>query len=148
MAGVTDLPEEEWDRVMATNVKSIFLMSKHAIPFMEKTGGGVIINFTDTGVDLAWAGYVPYLISKAGVEMMTYGLAKALAPQVRVNGIAPGPVLLEDGHTAAERDHFIRNTLLKRLGGTESVTEAVMYLVKAEFVTGVVIPIDGGQRWK
>jgi pteridine reductase len=115
---------------------------------MQQSSGGVIINFTDTGVDLAWSGYVPYLIGKAGVEMMTYGLAKALAPQVRVNGIAPGPVLLEEGHTAEEREHFIRNTLLKRLGGADSVAKAVLYLVQAEFVTGVVLPVDGGQRWK
>ena len=63
-------------------------------------------------------------------------------------GIAPGPVLLEEGHTGEERDRFIRNTLLKRLGGPESVTGAVLYLVQAEFVTGVVLPVDGGQRWR
>ena len=115
---------------------------------MIKTGGGVIVNFTDTGVDIAWPGFIPYLISKAGIEMMTYGLAKALAPEIRVNAIAPGPALLEDGHTAEERDTFIQRTLLKRLGGTDSIVEAVLYLVQADFVTGVVLPVDGGQRWK
>ncbi len=140
--------EAGWNELLNTNLRAPFFCAQRAGLAMQQSGGGVIVNFTDTGVDLAWSGYVPYLISKAGIELMTYGLAKALAPQVRVNGIAPGPVLLEEGHTVEERDHFIRNTLLKRLGGPESVTGAVLYLVQAEFITGVVLPVDGGQRWK
>ena len=140
--------EADWNDLLNTNLRAPFFCAQRAGLAMQQGDGGVIVNFTDTGVDLAWSGYVPYLISKAGVELMTYGLAKALAPQVRVNGIAPGPVLLEEGHTAEERDRFIRNTLLQRLGGPASVTGAVLYLVQAEFVTGVVLPVDGGQRWK
>jgi NAD(P)-dependent dehydrogenase (short-subunit alcohol dehydrogenase family) len=140
--------ETDWNDLLDTNLRAPFFCAQRAGLAMQQGDGGVIVNFTDTGVDLAWSGYVPYLISKAGVELMTYGLAKALAPQVRVNGIAPGPVLLEEGHTAEERERFIRNTLLKRLGGVEAVTKAVLYLIQAEFVTGVVLPVDGGQRWK
>jgi NAD(P)-dependent dehydrogenase (short-subunit alcohol dehydrogenase family) len=140
--------ETQWNALLNTNLRGPFFCAQRAAEKMRQTGGGVIINFTDTGVDIAWRDYTPYLISKAGVEMMTYGLAKELAPEVRVNAIAPGPVLLEDGHTAQERDHFIQNTLLKRLGGADSIVEAVLYLVQAEFVTGVVLRIDGGQRWR
>jgi NAD(P)-dependent dehydrogenase (short-subunit alcohol dehydrogenase family) len=80
---------------------------------------------------------------------MTYGLAKALAPEVRVNGIAPGPALLEEQHdTPEDRERASRGTLLKRLGGVEVIAEAALYLVQADFVTGVVLPVDGGQRWR
>lgn len=138
----------QWETLLNTNLRGPFFCAQRAGQLMQQSGDGVIINFTDTGVDLAWRGYLPYLISKAGVEMMTYGLAKELSPLVRVNAIAPGPVLLAEGHTSAERDHFIQNTLLKRLGGAESIVEAVLYLVRAEFVTGVVLRVDGGQRWR
>ncbi len=138
----------QWEALLNTNLRGPFFCAQRAGQIMPQNDGGVIINFTDTGVDLAWRGYLPYLISKAGVEMMTYGLAKELAPTVRVNAIAPGPVLLVEGHTPAERDQFIHNTLLKRLGGAESIVEAVLYLVRAEFVTGVVLRVDGGQRWR
>ncbi len=140
--------EEQWNALINTNLRGPFFCAQRAAEAMRKTGGGVIINFTDTGVYITWAGYVPYLISKAGIEQMTYSLAKALAPEVRVNAIAPGPALLEEGHTAEERGRFIRGTLLKRLGGAEVIAEAVLYLVQADFVTGVVIPVDGGQRWR
>jgi NAD(P)-dependent dehydrogenase (short-subunit alcohol dehydrogenase family) len=102
----------------------------------------------DTGIFLAWAGFVPYLISKVGLEQMTYSLAKALGPEIRVNAIAPGPALLEDDHTPQEREKFIKATLLKRLGGAHTIAQAARYLVEADFVTGVVLPVDGGQRWR
>ncbi len=140
--------EAQWNALINTNLRGPFFCARRAGRAMRQSGGGVIVNFTDTGVYLAWSGYIPYLISKAGVEQMTYGLAKALAPDVRVNAIAPGPALLEEGHTEAERDRFIQGTLLKRLGGAEVIAEAALYLVQADFVTGVVIPVDGGQRWR
>jgi pteridine reductase len=140
--------EAQWNNLLNINLRSPFFCAQRAAGVMRQTGSGVIINFADTGVYLAWSGFVPYLISKAGIEQMTYGLAKALAPQVRVNAIAPGPALLADDHTEAEREQFIQRTLLKRLGGAEAITEAVLYLVKSDFVTGVVLPVDGGQRWR
>jgi len=145
---VGTVTEQQWDTLLNTNLRGPFFCAQQAASLMKQTGGGAIVNFTDTGVAIAWPGYVPYLISKAGVEMMTYGLAKALAPEVRVNAIAPGPALLEDGHTAADRDIFRQRTLLKRLGGADSIVEAALYLLRADFVTGVVLPVDGGQRWK
>jgi NAD(P)-dependent dehydrogenase (short-subunit alcohol dehydrogenase family) len=140
--------EAQWNTLINTNLRGPFFCAQRAAGYMRQTGGGVIINFTDTGIYIAWAGFGPYLISKAGIEQMTYSLAKALAPTIRVNAIAPGPALLEEGHTAAEQEQFIERTLLKRLGGAEAITDAVLYLVKADFVTGVVLPVDGGQRWR
>jgi pteridine reductase len=140
--------EAQWDALLNTNLKGPFFCAQRAGLAMRESGSGVIINLIDTGVYLAWAGYIPYLISKAGVEQMTYGLAKALAPQVRVNGIAPGPILPEAGSTVEEREQAVNRTLLKRLGGEQVIAEAVLYLAQAEFITGVVLPVDGGQRWK
>jgi NAD(P)-dependent dehydrogenase (short-subunit alcohol dehydrogenase family) len=114
---------------------------------MRRNDGGVIINFVDTGIYITWKNYTPYLISKAGVEQMTYAMAKELAPDIRVNAVALGPVLLPDGHTTAEGEKFAATTLLQRLGGSDALAEAVLYLIEADFVTGVVLPIDGGQRW-
>lgn len=140
--------EAQWDAFLNTNLKGPFFCAQQAGGYLRQHGG-VIINMIDTGIYMAWKEYLPYLISKAGVEQMTYGLAKALAPKVRVNGIAPGPALLEEAYNdPAAQARAIRGTLLKRLGGVEVIAEAALYLVQADFVTGVVLPVDGGQRWR
>ena len=139
--------EAQWDRLFDVNVKGAFFCSQHAAAEMRRHGGGAIINYVDTGIYITWKGYTPYLMSKAGVEQMTYGLAKELAPQIRVNAVALGPVLLPDGHSAAEAEAFASRTLLKRLGGSDVLAEAVLYLIQADFITGVVLRVDGGQRW-
>ncbi len=142
---IGSVTEAQWDALLDTNLKGPFFCAQAAALAMR--GGGVIINIADTGIDIAWRGYVPYLISKAGVAQMTYGLAKELAPAIRVNAVAPGPILLPDAHSTEERERAARHTLLKRIGGVEAITDAVWYLVRADFVTGVVLPVDGGQRW-
>lgn len=139
--------ETQWDRLFNVNLKGAFFCSQKAAAEMRRTGGGVIVNYVDTGIYITWQDYTPYLISKAGVEQMTYGLAKELAPDIRVNAVALGPVLLPDGHSTAEAEKFASATLLKRLGGSGVLAEAVLYLIQADFVTGVVLRIDGGQRW-
>lgn len=140
--------EAQWDALFSVNVKGPFFCAQRAAVPMQQTGNGIIINMVDTGVYIAWKDYLPYLMGKAGIELLTYGLAKALSPDIRVNGIAPGPVLLEAGLTEAQYEHFRQTTLLKRLGGPDVLAETALYLVQNEFVTGVVIPVDGGQRWK
>jgi NAD(P)-dependent dehydrogenase (short-subunit alcohol dehydrogenase family) len=139
--------EEQWDYLFDVNLKGAFFCSQRAAAEMRRNDGGVIINFVDTGIYVTWKNYTPYLITKAGVEQMTYAMAKELAPDIRVNAVALGPVLLPDGHTTAEGEKFAATTLLQRLGGSDALAEAVLYLIEADFVTGVVLPIDGGQRW-
>lgn len=139
--------EEQWDRLFDVNLKGAFFGTQQAAAEMRRNDGGVIVNFVDTGIYITWKGYTPYLITKAGVEQMTYGLAKELAPDIRVNAVALGPVLLPDGHSAEEAKKFAAATLLQRLGGRDALAEAVLYLIEADFVTGVVLPVDGGQRW-
>lgn len=142
-----EVQEKQWDALLDTNLKGPFFCARRAAQAMHPTGG-VIINFADIGTELAWKEFTPYLISKAGIEQMTYGMARELAPNIRVNAIAPGVVLMPDGVTEKQTERAANSTLLRRIGGAEAVVDAVLYLVHAEYVTGVVLPVDGGQRWK
>lgn len=135
---------EDWDRVFALNARAAFLCSTEAARRMER---GVIVNIVDTGFAQAWPGYVPYVASKAALASVTRGLAAALAPRIRVNGVAPGPVLLPDeADGEAEREAAARRTVLDRVGAPEDVAEAVLYLAGAEYVTGEILRVDGGQH--
>jgi pteridine reductase len=93
-----------------------------------------------------WRNYTPYLISKGGIITLTQALAKDLAPEVRVNAVAPGAVLLPDDWTPEQTERSTRNVPLKRLGSPDDVAQAVLYLAQAEYITGVVLPVDGGRH--
>lgn len=139
--------EEQWDHLFDVNLKGAFFCSQRAAIKMRQNDGGVIVNFVDTGIYITWRGYTPYLISKAGVEQMTYALAKELAPDIRVNALAPGQLLLPDDHTGEDEEQFASVTLLQSLGSSNDLAEAALFLIQADYVTGVVLPVDGGQRW-
>ena len=93
-----------------------------------------------------WRGYIPHSITKAGIVQMTRGLAHALAPKIRVNAIAPGPVLLPEGWTQEQSDKLVSTTPLGRLGSPEDVADAALYLLGADYVTGETIIVDGGRH--
>jgi len=140
------LTESDWDRVMAVNLKAPFLLSRAVGEIMFRQGHGKIINLADIAATKVWADYIPYSISKAGIVALTIGLAKALAPAVQVNAVAPGTVLLPDSSSPEEHDSALRRVPLKRLGAPEDVVRAVLYLLDSDFVTGEVLTVDGGQR--
>jgi pteridine reductase len=142
-ARLEDTSEQTWDMALDTNLKAPFFCAQAAAP-MLKESGGVIINFADIGGILPWTGYIPHCASKAGVIMLTKCLAKALAPEVRVNAIAPGTITMSGDPSEWEAD-FIRRAPLHRAGTTEDVADAVSYLVHAKFVTGQVLVVDGGR---
>jgi pteridine reductase len=142
-ARLEDTTEKTWDMVLDTNLKAPFFCAQAAAPILKKSSG-VIINFGDIGGILAWPGYIPHCASKAGVIMLTKCLAKALAPEVRVNAIAPGTITMSGDPSEWEAD-FIRRAPLHRAGTTEDVADAVSYLVHAKFVTGQVLVLDGGR---
>jgi pteridine reductase len=136
----------EWDRVFALNARAPMLCSQAAAHRMER---GSIVNIIDTGATEAWPGYVPYVASKAALASLTRGLAAAFAPRIRVNGVAPGPVLLpETADGESERSAAARRTALGRVGTAEDVAEAVLFLANAEYVTGEILRVDGGQHLK
>jgi pteridine reductase len=135
--------DKEWSESLDTNVKAPFFCSQAAAPLLKKTNG-CIINFADVGGILGWTGYIPHSISKAGVVMLTKCLAKELAPEVRVNAIAPGTITLPDDAPEIEAN-FIKQAPLKRSGRPSDIVQAVVYLATAKFVTGHTLVVDGGR---
>jgi pteridine reductase len=138
------LTETDWDTIMATNLKSQFFASQAAAPLLRVSGHGSIVNFASLGGLLAWPNYVHYCVSKAGVIMLTRTLSRALAPEIRVNAIAPGTISFPDDAPGIAED-FIRRAPLKRTGRPEDIAGAVSYLAQADFVTGQVLVVDGGR---
>lgn len=139
--GKTDEPQ--WDAILDTNLKAQFFAAQRAAPLLARSGRGRIINFASLGGLQAWTTYMAYSVSKAGVIMLTRCLARALAPAVTVNAIAPGTISFpDDAPEIAAR--AIRSTPLQRTGSPENITDAVMYLIGAGFVTGEVLSVDGG----
>ena len=139
-----ELTEEQWDRMLDTNLKSQFLCSQAATPLLRRSGNGRIINFASLGGLLAWPSYAHYCVSKAGVIMLTRCLARALAPEIAVNAIAPGTISFP-GDVPELAEDFIRRAPLRRTGSPEDIEEAVVFLAQSAFVTGQVLVVDGGR---
>jgi pteridine reductase len=137
--------QERWDELINTNLRSAFFVAQRAAPAL-RAARGAIVNIADVGALRPWKNYTPYLISKGGIVTLTEALAMDLAPEVRVNAIAPGPVLLPDDWTPEQAERTARGLPLRRVGRPEDVAQAVLYLAQAEYVTGVTLPVDGGQR--
>jgi NAD(P)-dependent dehydrogenase (short-subunit alcohol dehydrogenase family) len=142
-ASIVSTTEEIWDASLDTNLKAPFFCAQAAAPLLRRTKG-TIINFADTGGLLGWPGYIAHSVSKAGVVMLTKVLAKALAPDVRVNAIAPGTITMPGDPPEWEAD-FIKLAPLHRTGAPSDIADAVLFLVRSEFVTGQVLVVDGGR---
>ena len=141
-----NIDEDDWNDLMGTNLKApLFLAQAAAAALRER--GGLIINLADIHGMRPLGRHPVYCIAKAGLIMLTKSLARELGPQVRVNAIAPGPVMWpEDGLDAALRQEIIDRTALKRIGSAEDVARAVLFFAtEAPFVTGQILAIDGGR---
>ncbi len=136
--------EDVWDDIFALNLRAPFFCAQAAAARMGD--GGLIVNIADLAAFEPWTGYIPHGASKAGVVHITRALAKKLAPRIRVNAVAPGAVLLPDDWTADDAERLVGSTPLARLGSPEDVTQAVLYLVDADYVTGQTIIVDGGRH--
>ena len=136
--------EATWDASLDTNLKAPFFCSQAAAPHLVKCGHGAIINFADIGGLIGWREFIPHSISKTGIILMTRVLAKELAPNVRVNALAPGTITMPGDPPEWELD-FIEKAPLRRSGRPAQIADAVLYLLTAEFVTGHVLVIDGGR---
>lgn len=144
-ATVEDTTPALWDQVMHINLRAPFFVAQGALPWL-RAAKGRIINLADVGGLEPWPGYAAHSVSKAGVVMLTQTLARALAPDVTVNAVAPGAVLPPDDWDQASREHLVRTTPLRRLGRPEDVTAAVLYLLESgDYVTGETIVVDGGR---
>jgi pteridine reductase len=135
--------EKLWDASLSTNLKAPFFCCHAAAPLLKETNGA-IINFADIGGIMGWPGFIPHCISKAGVIMLTRSLAKELAPEIRVNAIAPGTITMP-GDPPQWESNFVRLAPLHRSGTPEDIVTAVNYLATAKFVTGQILVVDGGR---
>jgi NAD(P)-dependent dehydrogenase (short-subunit alcohol dehydrogenase family) len=137
-----DLTLENWDSALDLNLRAPFLVAQEAAKLM--TEGGLIVNVSDVGASKAWSRYPSYAVSKSALESLTKVLARAFAPSIRVNAIAPGLVLPSDVVTPEEWTRLVERLPLKRPARPEEVASALEFLVENEYVTGQTIVVDGG----
>ncbi len=141
-----ELDEAAWDHLLDVNLKGPFLCARAAAPHLAAHGDGAIVNIVDLSVAVPFPNYMPHSAAKAGLWNLTQALAMEMAPAVRVNAIAPGPVLPPPGYTEKQTAATARRTLLGRWGCPEDVAQAVVFLAQAPYITGVMLPVDGGEH--
>ncbi len=138
---------DDWHQVTATLINGSFFCANFVAPLMLKKGQGVIINIIDLAAFEPWPNFMAHSVGKAALLALSRQLALELAPAVRVNAVAPGPVLPPPDYDDAKIARTAQKTLLNRWGAPEDVAEAVLYFIKADYVTGEVLAIDGGERF-
>ena len=140
-----EVSESEWDHLISLNLKAPFFLSQLVGTSMLKQGQGKIVNIVDVAAERPWPQFLPYCASKAGLVSLTKGLAKALAPAVQVNAVAPGTMLPPPQISSFSQDLAIERSLLKKMGRPDDIARAVTYFLENDFVTGTVLPVDGGR---
>jgi NAD(P)-dependent dehydrogenase (short-subunit alcohol dehydrogenase family) len=138
------LTVEQWDTVFATNARGPFLVARQTLAHLRKSEGR-IVNIGSLGGLHAWADHAHYCSSKAALHMLTQAMAKAFAPEVAVNCVAPGWIDLGDVETQSAAQHFAAKTPMKRNGTAQDVAQAVVFFASApKFITGQILAVDGG----
>ena len=143
---VGDIDEKQWDELVGSNLKAPLFLSQVAAPLLRDTRGA-IVNIVDIHAGRPLRDHAVYGATKAGLAMLTRSLAKDLAPDVRVNGVAPGAILWpENGMTESVQQSILDQIPLQRAGKPEDIAGCVLYLLRdATYVTGQIIPVDGGR---
>jgi pteridine reductase len=143
---IEGLTEEQWDESIAVNLKGPFLGCLEFGRKMAQEDGGVIVNMADWAVFRPYRAYLPYLTAKGGIVTMTKAFAVELAPKVRVNAIAPGPIAPPLDLSAEEVEEARAGTLLGRWGNAEDIAAAIAFMIEgSDFITGAILPVDGGR---
>jgi 3-oxoacyl-[acyl-carrier protein] reductase/pteridine reductase len=138
-----DITEADWDFIHSVNLKATFFCCQEAARLMKRGSAGRIVNISSLGGIRPWAEHAHYCASKAGVIMLTKALAKAWAPEITVNSVAPGVIPFDD--LDARGAAMIRSTPARRGGTPDEIADAVLYFLRAsDFVTGQLIAVDGG----
>ena len=138
-----DITEDDWDFIHSVNLKATFFCCQEAARQMKELGAGHIVNISSLGGIRPWASHVHYCASKAGVIMMTKALAKALAPKIAVNSVAPGVIAFNDVDERVQA--MIDATPMRKAGTPENVADAVHFFLTApDFITGQILAVDGG----
>jgi len=140
------ITSQDWEQFLRVNLTGPFLLARRLGLLMRRRGEGKIVNVVDIAGMRPWAEFLPYCVSKGALITLTQGLAKALAPEVQVNAVAPGSVLLQEEYGDKEREAIVRATPLRRIGDPADVATAVLFLVEgSDFITGQVVVVDGGR---
>jgi len=141
-AALESLPVEQWDAMFATNTRAPFLVGQAAYPHLRKAAGR-IVNIGSLGGTHPWATHAHYCTSKAALHMLSQTMAKAWAPEISVNCVAPGMIV--QGEVGEAYVHFAQRTPMRRNGTAEDVAEAVMFFATGpHFITGQLMAVDGG----
>ncbi len=135
-----------WHRVLGVLLDGSMYLADAVAPMMRERGEGAMVNIVDLSAWKPFAGYVAHSVGKAGLLALTRSLALELAPAVNVNAVAPGPVLPPPDYGPEQVDRVARRTLKGRWGAAQDVADAVRFLVEADYITGEVIVVDGGER--
>lgn len=145
---IGDIKDDQWQDLMGSNLKAPLFLAQAAAGELRKQQG-CIINITDMHVERPKKGYIVYSVAKAGLVTLTKSLAHELSPEVRVNAVAPGPVMWPEDNPQFDelyRQRVISQTLLKRIGEPNDIAKAVKFLIQdAPFITGQIIAVDGGR---
>jgi pteridine reductase len=143
---VGEITPAAWDDLMGSNLKVPLFLSQAAAPALRKSHG-LIVNIVDIHSLRPLRNYTVYCAAKAGLHMLTRSLAKDLGPEVRVNGISPGPVLWPENQSGGEaREKIVESTILKRMGTPEDIARTVLFFAtSAPFITGQILAVDGGR---
>jgi pteridine reductase len=137
---IEDVTEDDWDAAFGVTAKASFFLAQAAAPQL-RANGGVVIFVEDVAAYQPWPSFAAHCAAKAAQAMLTRVLARALAPEVRVCGVAPGPVAVEP----EQEERRAAETLLGRVGSPEDVADAIAFLAAADFVTGTSLVVDGGR---
>jgi pteridine reductase len=137
---VEDVTEADWDQALGATAKGSFFVTQAAAPQLRESRG-LVVMIEDVAAYEPWPSFAAHSAAKAAQAMLTRVFARALAPEVRVCGVAPGSVAVEPG----QEERRAAETLLGRIGSPDDVAEAVLYLTRAEFVTGTSLVVDGGR---
>ena len=132
------LPRHKFETMLAANLTGPFFLMQAALPFLRISRGSIVTLLDVCGTTQVWKGYAHYAASKAGLAALTRLLALEWAPEVRVNGVAPGAITVDD-------EALVKRIPLQRIGSPEDVAAAVLFLASQPFVTGQILPVDGGR---
>ena len=141
-----DFPLDQWDRQLAINLRAPVVLAREFARLLPSDAGGLVVNLLDQRIAAPTKSYFSYTMSKLALAAATELLATALAPRVRVNGIAPGLTLISGAQTEADFERLIDRTPLEKGSSLEAIAQALVYFLEADVVTGQILFVDGGRR--
>jgi 3-oxoacyl-[acyl-carrier protein] reductase/pteridine reductase len=136
-----------WERIISTGVNGPYYVTNAFAPMMLERGGGAIVNIVDLSAWEAWPNFTAHAVAKSALLALTRQSALELGPTIRVNAVAPGPVLPPPDYTPKQIENVAARTLLNRWGSAEDVAQAVKFLIEADYISGETIRVDGGEHY-